>query len=193
MSEFEAYFQLGFFHIIALDGIDHILFLVALSAIYPLKDWKKILILVTAFTIGHSITLILAGLDYIPIDKKIIELLIPITIFITAVENLFTKIPIKQNQKVRYIVVILFGLIHGLAFAKDLKALFALSQEGIILKLLAFNIGIEIGQSLIVLVILIFSITFVSNQITRLKIWNYILSGIAALAALVMIFYKLFF
>lgn len=117
MSEFQAYLRLGFDHITDPNGYDHILFVLALCAIYAFKDWKKVLILITAFTVGHSVTLALATLKLITYRSDIIELLIPITIFITALSN-YSQNKAGENQapRLRYGLAVCFGLIHGMGF-----------------------------------------------------------------------------
>src|SRR5690606_37879834 len=114
MSEFKVYFQEGREHILNYQfGYDHILFVIALCALYLMRDWTKVLILVTAFTIGHSVTLALAALSIIPINEKLVEFLIPITIFITAVSNFFKNEETLDNRKIQinYAYALLFGLI----------------------------------------------------------------------------------
>jgi hypothetical protein len=182
MSEFQAYLQLGFDHITDSNGYDHILFIVALCTVYTLVDWKKVIILVTAFTIGHSVTLTLATLGLISIRPDVIELLIPVTILITAILNFFHKTPkntyVKEtNYSARYPLALTFGLIHGLGFSNYLRTL--LGKEADILNpLLGFNIGLELGQLIIVFVVL--SIAFALIELFRLSKsrWNDILSGI---------------
>ncbi|WP_159469303.1 HupE/UreJ family protein [Dyadobacter sp. 3J3] len=197
MSEFQAYFQLGFDHITDSNGYDHILFIVALCTVYTLVDWKKVIILVTAFTIGHSITLALATMGMISIRPDVIELLIPFTILITAILNFFHKTPKtsyakEQSYNARYPLALTFGLIHGLGFSNYLRAL--LGKEADILNpLLGFNVGLEIGQLLIVLIVL--SIAFVMIELFRLSKlkWNDILSGIIVGMALSLILNNLLF
>jgi hypothetical protein len=191
MSEFQAYLQLGFDHITDSNGYDHILFIVALCTIYTLVDWKKVIILVTAFTIGHSVTLALATLGLISIRPDVIELLIPITILITAILNFFHKTPkssyIKEsNYSPRYPLALTFGLIHGLGFSNYLRALLG-KEADILSPLLGFNIGLELGQLIIVFVIL--SIAFAMIELFRLSKlrWNDILSGIIVGMALSLI------
>ena len=122
MQDFWLYFSLGKEHIADLAGYDHILFVMALCLRYLLQDWKKILVLVTAFTVGHSITLALSVLDYIRVSTKWIEFLIPVTIVVTSFSNVFTFSP-KQSSKVSliYSLALFFGLIHGLGFSNYLK------------------------------------------------------------------------
>src|SRR6476660_9568225 len=117
MNDTELFFSLGWHHIISASALDHILFITALSAIYIVKDWKKVLILVTAFTIGHSLTLALSVYDVIRINNKLVEILIPCTIVITAVFNFFHKNFTKKKLQLNYFFALFFGLIHGMGFA----------------------------------------------------------------------------
>ncbi|MFM8832653.1 MAG: HupE/UreJ family protein [Cytophagales bacterium] len=189
MSSFSLYFSLGRDHILDYaNGYDHILFVLALCSVYVIRDWKKILILVTAFTIGHSITLALATLQIISVDTALIELLIPITILITAVSNLFKKIEIAsgQNVQINYGFALFFGLIHGMGFSNYLRAILGKDQS-IISQLLAFNLGLEYGQIIVVVLFLIFSYILVGwAKVTR-RDWNLILSSAIAGIALILI------
>jgi hypothetical protein len=162
MHEFWLYTQIGFNHIANLSGMDHILFVAALCIRYQLSDWKKWLILVTAFTIGHSVTLVLSVFNYLDFSTNWIEFLIPVTILITAISNMFVK-QFSFNSKfpVIYFFALFFGLIHGLGFSFYLKSLLGL-QQNIAPALLAFNVGLEIGQILIVMAILVISFIFVT-------------------------------
>lgn len=156
MSTFRLYFQLGIEHILDFQGFDHILFVIALCALYTLRDWRKVIILVTAFTLGHSLTLALATLQLIRVNTDWVEFLIPVTILITALTNIFRRQPGFSTGKVyiNYIYAAVFGLIHGLGFSSYLRSL--LGRGGNLLEpLLAFNLGIEVGQILIVLVFLL--------------------------------------
>jgi hydrogenase/urease accessory protein HupE len=154
MQDFWLYFQLGRDHIADWKGYDHILFVIALSLRYLLKDWKKVLVLVTAFTIGHSITLALSVLDYVSIPSRWVEFLIPVTIFTTAVSNVWQKdFQFKSRFPLIYFFALFFGLIHGLGFSYYLKSLLG-KETNIVGELLAFNLGLEFGQILIVSVAL---------------------------------------
>ena len=113
MDAFQFYFPFGWEHIIGLDALDHQLFLLALMALYSWKDWKTVLILVTAFTVGHSVTLLLSVVDWIRADSKWVEFFIPLTIVITAARNVFAKTANPQRLLVSYAVALFFGLIHG--------------------------------------------------------------------------------
>ena len=156
MSTFRLYFQLGIEHILDLQGFDHILFIVALCALYTLRDWRKVLILVTAFTLGHSLTLALATMGVFKVNSELVEFLIPITILITAASNIFRKQQGFSSGKLylNYLYAAAFGLIHGLGFSGYLRSL--LGRSGSIMEpLVAFNLGIEVGQILIVTVFLL--------------------------------------
>lgn len=156
MQDFTFYFHLGIEHILTLDAMDHILFVTALCLRYLWKDWKKVVILVTAFTIGHSITLALSALNYVSFSTAWTEFLIPLTIAATCINNI-TQPAATQEKRLPliYFFALFFGLIHGLAFAGQFLSLEG--KEGLVSHLLAFNIGIEVAQLLIVVVILFLS------------------------------------
>ncbi|MBD0289543.1 MAG: HupE/UreJ family protein [Flavisolibacter sp.] len=159
MVDFGFYFKLGWDHIISIDALDHLLFILVLAAVYTLNEWRQVLILVTAFTIGHSITLALSTMDLIRIDSKLVEFLIPCTIIITAVTNLFQKTFRTGAIRFNYFLALFFGLIHGLGFANTLRFMLARDQS-LGWALFGFNIGLEAGQVMIVLLILIMAQLF---------------------------------
>jgi len=159
MQDFWLYFDLGLEHIADINGYDHILFIAALCLGLLPRDWKRILILVTAFTIGHSITLALSTLNIISVSSDWIEFLIPVTIVFTALLNIRTR-DFSGSRKfgsMEYFLASFFGLIHGLGFSNYLKSLLG-SDTNIFWQLLAFNIGIEIGQLLIVVILILVSV-----------------------------------
>lgn len=176
MDEFGLYFQMGWQHIIAWDGYDHILFIMALSAIYLLQDWRKVLVLVTAFTIGHSITLALSVINVVYVPSRVIELLIPVTIWITALFNLFRKEQAGSRVQLNYLFALFFGLIHGMGFSAYLKSLLG-TQESIWKPLLAFNLGLEFGQVLVVLGVLLLAGIIVNVTGVKRRNWNIFLSA----------------
>lgn len=191
MSDFEIFLPLGFQHITDIHGYDHILFVIVLCAIYRLKDWKKVAFLVTAFTIGHSITLALATLNLISYNTKFIELLIPITIVLTCFINFFHKsaeysLDIESPSFFRYPIAMIFGLIHGMGFSNYLRSLLG-KEESIWQPLLAFNIGLELGQLVIVAIVLTISSLLLYVFRVRKHDWNLILSGIILGVALTLI------
>lgn len=185
MQDFNLYFGLGVEHILTWDALDHILFITALCLRYRIQDWKKIFILVTSFTIGHSITLVLSVLGHVKMDVEWIEFLIPLTIAGTALSNLFYK-PGRQHSKLSliYFLALFFGMIHGLAYANlllDLEGGQNLSSH-----LLAFNLGIEVGQLFVVAVVLLLSYIFVEKFKIGQGWWIGILSSIILLFSLKM-------
>ena len=154
MTDFGFYFRLGWEHIISTNALDHQLFILALAAIYLLKDWKQVLILVTAFTIGHSITLALSVFDIIRFSSKWVEFLIPCTIVFTAIANLFQKKFTPRSVRINYFLALFFGLIHGMGFANSIRFMLA-SDQSIGWGLFGFNVGLEVGQIVLVVSILI--------------------------------------
>ncbi|MEJ2881342.1 HupE/UreJ family protein [Pedobacter sp. GR22-6] len=170
MQDFSLYFELGWQHILDWQGYDHILFLLALCGIYQLSDWKKVLILVTAFTVGHSVTLALSVLKIISINSSWIEFLIPLTILITASSNLFSKKRKTTGVTGKYLLAVAFGLIHGMGFSNYLKSLLGKSTN-ITSELLAFNLGLEFGQIIIVISALMLSYLLIS--IVKIKRWDW--------------------
>ena len=162
MQDFWLYFQIGREHIADWQGYDHILFVTALCLRYLLKDWKKVLVLITAFTIGHSITLALSVFNVINIPTAWTEFLIPVTIVITALSNVIQpEIEPKRKFPLVYFYALFFGLIHGLGFSSYLKSLLGRDQN-VVGQLLAFNIGLEAGQLIIVAAAIFISWLFVS-------------------------------
>jgi len=193
LSEFQVFLRLGFEHIADIRGYDHILFIVALCAGYEPRHWRKLLILVTAFTVGHSITLALATLRLITINNALVEFLIPLTIFITAVMNIVGSSPAedglvegKRARVAKYLLALGFGLIHGLGFSNFLRALLG-GEEGIALPLFAFNVGLELGQICIVLAVLVLTFFVVRLARMRRHDWILVLSGATAGVALTLI------
>lgn len=177
---FIFYFKLGIQHILNFTAYDHILFIAAMVAVYQWKDWKHVIILATAFTIGHSTTLALATLNIVNVPTNLIEFLIAVTIFITGVANLF-KIKEEFSKRLhtyKYFTAMFFGLIHGLGFSNYLR--FLLGNEKSIWKpLLAFNVGLEIGQIVIITLVLLLNLILTSHKKVIQREWNLVISGMA--------------
>ena len=197
LSEIQVFLRLGFEHIADFRGYDHILFIVALCAGYDLSHWKKLLVLVTAFTVGHSITLALATLRIVTVDDALVEFLIPLTIFVTSVMNIVTSSPeaggtgeSNGTRLLKYFLALGFGLIHGLGFSNFLRALLG-GEEGIALPLFSFNVGLELGQILIVLAVLTLTFLVVRLARRRRHDWVLILSGATAGVALMLMVERL--
>lgn len=178
MHPFEFYLKLGFEHIANLNGYDHILFLVALCAVYNIRQSKKILLLVTAFTVGHSITLFMVSFDFFSIPTRVIKGLIPATIAITSLNNVLGNKQANKDFEIgkNYFLALFFGLIHGMDFSNYFKALI-MSADEIIVPLFGFNVGIEVGQLLIVCFIITMSYIFLNILKVKQLEWNIFISG----------------
>ena len=168
MSDIGAFIQLGFHHIVALDAADHILFLLALAAIYRGKDWRSVLWVITAFTVGHSVTLALAVTNVIVAPRAVIEFLIPVTIVLTGIENLIARERVASGPGARHrpVFAAAFGLVHGAGFADYLRALFV---DRLAAPLFGFNVGIELGQ-LVVLVCAFVAFWLVDRSLAALPL-----------------------
>jgi hypothetical protein len=178
MQDFTFYFKTGWQHIISWDALDHILFVLALSAIYLLSNWKQVLVLVTAFTIGHSVTLALSVYKLVKVNDSLVEFLIPCTIIATAVFNFFQRDFTPKSLRLNYFLALFFGLIHGLGFANTIRFMLAKDQS-IGWSLFAFNIGLEVGQVLVVLCILLLSFLIVDKLRLKRNWWVWVLSAFA--------------
>lgn len=183
MSDFPFYFRIGWQHIIGRDALDHQLFILALAAIYVIKDWKQVLILVTAFTIGHSVTLFLSVKEIITINSRWVEFLIPCTIIFTAIINLFQKKFTPKAIRINYFLALFFGLIHGLGFANTIRLALA-SDQSLGWGLFGFNVGLEAGQIIVVLIILIISFIVLNVFKANRREWVVFASGCAFSVAL---------
>jgi hypothetical protein len=189
MEDFKLYFGIGVQHILTWEAMDHILFVAALCLRYLIKDWKKVVVLVTAFTIGHSITLALSALGLVHFPTRWIEFLIPGTIVATAANNLLQR-PAQVEHPSRlpliYFFALFFGLIHGLAFANSLLSL--IGGDHLLIPLLAFNLGIEAAQLFVVAIILAISFIFVQLMKVRRTWWIWGVSMFVLIASLKMAF-----
>lgn len=177
MSDFWLYFNLGLQHVLDWNAYDHILFLIVLCASYTFSSWKKILILVTLFTLGHTLSLVLASYNIVNVPSRVIEFLIPITILATALFNLFTAGNEKAVEKMGmfYIVTIFFGLIHGLGFASFFQAV---NSDRQFVPLMQFALGIETAQIIVVLIILIIAFIFQTVFRFNKRDWILVISAV---------------
>ncbi|HEX8328663.1 MAG TPA: HupE/UreJ family protein [Hymenobacter sp.] len=183
MSVFQTYWQLGFLHICTPRAADHLTFLLALCAPYVLADWRRVLALVTSFTIGHSLTLALATLGVVSVNSTLIEALIPLTIMVTALANLR-----KANRVLKprapvlaaapNLLALLFGLVHGLGFSNYLRSLLGANSRPV-LELFAFNVGVEVGQVLVVGAILLLGLVLLRILGVERRDWLLTTSGAA--------------
>ena len=195
MTTFTVYLRLGFEHLLDLQGYDHILFLAVLCAAYTLVRWRELLILVTAFTIGHSVSLAVATLRLVRVDSGIVEFLIPVTIVATAVLNLValgragprpgnadTR---RAERRSRYAAALLFGVIHGLGFSNFLRLVLG-QERDILVPLLSFNIGLELAQIVVAGVLLIAAFIATRGLSVPQRAWNIVVSTAAGATATVM-------
>ena len=178
MQDLGFYFEIGWQHILAWDALDHLLFVLALSAIYLIGNWKQVLVLITAFTIGHSLTLALSIYNIVSINDKWVEFLIPCTIIVTAALNLLEKNYQPKSLRLNYFLALFFGLIHGLGFANAIRFMLAKDQS-IGWSLFSFNIGLEAGQIVVVAAILMVSFLLVNKAGLKRKWWVWALSIVA--------------
>ena len=210
MTTFTVYLRLGFEHLLDLQGYDHILFLAVLCAAYTLTRWRELLILVTAFTIGHSVSLAVATLRLVRVDSGIVEFLIPVTIVATAVFNLVVVQrqgrPRRRSRSAaakrrgrrsrnadtpraecrsRYAAALLFGVIHGLGFSNFLRLVLG-QERDILVPLLSFNIGLELAQIVLAGVLLIAAFIATRGLSVPERAWNIVVSTAAGATAAVM-------
>ncbi len=179
MDNFIFFLRQGLFHVLDWNAYDHILFLIALAVVYDFKNWKKVLWLISLFTIGHTLTLILAAYNVVSVNSKWIEFLIPVTIIITALANIFFIKSATKNTKtnINLFFALFFGLIHGLGFSGYFKMLVGSSNSKLI-PLLEFALGIEFAQIIIVLIILILGFIFQTIFRFSKRDWVLIISSI---------------
>jgi hypothetical protein len=171
MNEFWLWFNTGTEHILDINGYDHIIYIIALCAQFYFTDWKKLILIVTAFTIGHSITLAFSVLNLIVIKQIYVEVLIPLTIIITCLINILNRNSsrINKNQSnfySNYFLALFFGFIHGMGFSYLLKSMLG-KEESILFPLFSFNLGIEFAQIIIVFFMVVLSL--ILSKFTRIK------------------------
>ena len=187
MNDFNLFFGIGIDHILNTGALDHLLFIMVLCAVYLVTDWKKLLVLITAFTIGHSLTIALSVYDVVRFNSAWVEFLIPLTIVLTALYNLSMSgkaIP-RQKIQINYLLALFFGLVHGMGFANNIRFMLAESQS-ILLPLLGFNLGLELGQIIVVSILLLLSILAIKLMKLQHRYWAMGLSLIGLVAGAIM-------
>ena len=169
----------GINHVLDINAYDHVLFLIVLTIPYVFKNWKRVLLLVSIFTLGHTLSLVLAAYNVVTVNAQVVEFLIPITILIVALYNVFTAGKGAQNEKIGilFLTTLFFGLVHGLGFAREFHMLLSDTDNKLVL-LLEFALGIEIAQVIIVFIVLFLS--YVVQTIFRFtkRDWIMIISAI---------------
>ncbi|MCD8414258.1 HupE/UreJ family protein [Tenacibaculum dicentrarchi] len=192
MNDFIFYFKMGLFHVLDIKAYDHILFLIVLAIVYQFKQWKKVLWLITLFTVGHSITLALSAYGILKVNADLVEFLIPLSIFITGLLNVLTakKASVgKENQNLFFAVF--FGLIHGLGFSNYFKIMIGKTSDKLI-PLLEFAGGVEMAQIIIVLAILGIGILTKSIFKVQRRDWILVISSIVMGVAFQMMINRIF-
>jgi len=185
MQDFIFYFKIGLKHILSWDATDHIYFIVALSIIYSFRDWKKVLVLVTAFTIGHAITLYLSALDLFRFGVEWVEFAIPCTIVVTAGTNLIIREERKQRSVLQYLLALCFGLVHGMGYANYIRMMLSKNQN-MVWSLFSFNVGLEIGQLLVVLLVLGVQWILVKYNIVSARILAMVISAYVMIVSILL-------
>ena len=177
MSDFWLYVTLGLEHVLDWTAYDHVLFLIVLSASYTFSSWKRLVLLVTLFTVGHTLSLLLANYDVVAVKSEYVEFLIPITILVAVVYNVLTAAKSKEgeNAVVLYIVTLFFGLIHGFGFANYYRMI---SEGNEIAPLLEFALGVEIAQLIVVLVVLFLAVLLQTFLRLNRRDWILVVSSI---------------
>lgn len=176
MSDFIFYFKLGWEHIISTDALDHLYFISVLSVVYQFSDWKKVLILVTAFTIGHAITLFLSAMDVFRLPDQLVEFAIPCTIVLSAIFNFRKRSQVLDTDKLQYATALFFGLVHGMGYANTIRFMLSSDQQ-LVWSLLSFNIGLEIGQIFVVLLMLSAGLLVSATKLLTRREWVLVYSS----------------
>ena len=169
-TDFKYYFLLGWDHIISFDALDHLYFIAVLSIVYQFKHWKQVLVLVTAFTVGHAVTLFLSGMDLVRLKDSWVEFAIPSTIVFSSLMNFRKRSSLNQTDKLQYAMALFFGLIHGLGFANTVRFMISKNQD-LVWSLFGFNVGLEIGQIFVVLLVLLISLLAGMTRLFTSREW----------------------
>lgn len=185
MSDFWIYFNIGLQHVLDINAYDHVLFLLALTVPYEFKSWKRILILVSLFTLGHTVALFLSVFNILTIKPEIVEFLIPITILATALYNIIaTGKPAKKDSvSVTGIITVFFGIIHGLGFSNYFNSILTGKPTDKLLPLFEFALGIEVAQIIVVLAALL--LAYVVQTLLKFSKRDWILMVSAFIAGVV--------
>lgn len=179
LENFWFHVEYGINHVLDINAYDHVLFLIGLTAPYAFKDWKRVLLLVSMFTLGHTLSLVLAAYGIVSVNASLVEFLIPITILIVALYNVFTAGKGAQKEKIGilFFSTLFFGIIHGLGFAREFRMLVGDSDNKLIL-LFEFALGIELAQVIIVFVVLFLSYIFQTIFRFSKRDWVMVISSI---------------
>lgn len=187
MKDFIFYFKVGWTHILSWDATDHIYFITSLAIIYTFLDWKKVLVLVTAFTIGHAITLYLSALDLFRFNVEWVEFAIPCTIVVTAATNLFLHPEVKTKGVLQYLIALGFGWVHGMGYANYIRMMLSKDQD-LLWSFFSFNVGLEMGQILVVLLVLCIQWVLEKYKVINARLLSIIVSSMLLILSLLLVF-----
>ena len=178
MSQLQLFFELGLNHVLDINAYDHVLFLIVLVVAYTFNDWKKVLWLVTLFTLGHTLSLVLAAYGVIRVNVGLVEFLIPVTIAFAAFYNAFTagKTAKSNRYGVLYALTLIFGIIHGLGFSNYFKMM--APNDDTFLPLLGFALGVEAAQIIVVFIVLLLSVLFQTVFRFNKRDWTLFMSAV---------------
>jgi hypothetical protein len=190
--DFMFFLKEGFYHVLDINALDHVLFFIAVSIVFTIKQWKKVLLLVSIFTVAHTITFTLSSYNIIYINKNLVEFLIPVTILITTINNSLKSIKNQKIIRVNYYFTFVFGLIHGLGFSSYFKMLID-KNDSILVPLLEFALGIELVQILIVSVIIMLNTLVINYVKIKNKHWTLFVSFLLLIKIIPMIFNRFTF
>lgn len=175
-EDFIFYLRMGWDHILSKDALDHLFFITVLAVVYRFAQWKQLLVLVTAFTVGHALTLFLSAMDLFRLKDAWVEFAIPCTIVLSALANLRKGAGIGSD-KLQYAIALVFGLVHGMGYANTIR--FMLSKEqGLLWGLFSFNVGLEVGQIFVVLLMLLASIAVIRTGFFNRREWVLVYSAL---------------
>ncbi|EOG6895148.1 HupE/UreJ family protein [Flavobacterium psychrophilum] len=179
MSEFWLYFNIGLKHVLNISAYDHVLFLIALTVPYAFKDWRRLLLLISLFTLGHTLALVLSVFGILYVKANLIEFIIPITILLVAIFNLFTAGKNNKGEGISLLsfITLFFGIIHGLGFSNYFKTILPGNATQKLLPLSEFALGIETAQIIVVILILI--ISYIAQTVFRFskRDWTLVMSA----------------
>jgi hypothetical protein len=180
MSDFQLYFTLGLHHVLSFDGYDHILFLAMLALPYSFKEWRQVLLLATLFTLGHTMSLVLSVYDVVSVNSGPVEFLISLTIFVTALFNIFKPKSASGGFNAIALITLFFGIVHGLGFSHGFKMLVAGNKENTFLSLIEFTLGIETAQLIAVLGVVLISLVAIQVLKVNRRDWLLVVSAFVA-------------
>lgn len=169
-QDFIFYFRVGWQHILSKDALDHLFFISMLAVVYRFAQWKQLLILVTAFTFGHTLTLLLSALDFFRPRDQWVEFAIPCTIILSCLANLRKSAGQPKTDKLQYYIALVFGLVHGMGYANTIRFMVSKDQQ-LVWSLFSFNVGLEIGQIFVVLLTLLVSHVVIKTGLFNRREW----------------------